>query len=151
MLVLPILVGCTWFNTWMIPVDSSTTYQLAADAVLLLHVLFVGFVVLGLVLILAGRALGWSWVRNPWFRLMHLVAIAVVVVQSWLRVICPLTTFEMTLRSRAGDATYAGSFIAHWLETILYYQAPPWVFVVCYTAFGAVVVVSWFWVRPRSF
>jgi hypothetical protein len=151
MLVLPILVGCTWFNTWMIPVDSSTTYQLAADAVLLLHVLFVVFVVLGLVLILAGRALGWSWVRNPWFRLMHLVAIAVVVVQSWLRVICPLTTFEMTLRSRAGDATYAGSFIAHWLESVLYYQAPTWVFVVCYTVFGALVVASWFWVRPRQF
>jgi hypothetical protein len=151
MLVLPILVGCTWFNTWMIPVDSSTTYQLAADAVLLLHVLFVVFVVLGLVLILAGRALGWSWVRNPWFRLMHLVAIAVVVVQSWLRVICPLTTFEMTLRSRAGEATYAGSFIAHWLESVLYYQAPTWVFVVCYTVFGALVVASWFWVRPRQF
>jgi hypothetical protein len=135
----------------MVPVDTSTTYQLAADAVLLAHVLFVVFVVLGLVLILVGQTLGWSWIRNPWFRLIHIIAIAVVVVQSWLHVVCPLTSIEMTLRSRAGDATYAGSFIAHWLETILYYQAPPWVFVVCYTAFGAVVVVSWFWVRPRSF
>jgi hypothetical protein len=130
-------------------VDSSTTYQLAADAVLLLHVLFVVFVVFGLVLIFMGRAFAWSWVRNPWFRLSHLVAIAVVVIQSWLSVICPLTAIEMTLRSRAGDATYAGSFISHWLESILYYQAPPWVFVVCYSAFGALVVVSWFWVRPR--
>jgi multisubunit Na+/H+ antiporter MnhB subunit len=132
-------------------VDSSTTYQLAADAVLLLHVLFVVFVVFGLVLIFMGRAFAWSWVRNPWFRLSHLVAIAVVVIQSWLSVICPLTAIEMTLRSRAGDATYAGSFISHWLESILYYQAPPWVFVVSYTAFGAVVVASWFWVRPRRF
>jgi hypothetical protein len=132
-------------------VDSSATYQLAADAVLLAHVLFVVFVVLGLVLILVGHTLGWSWIRNPWFRLIHIGAIAVVVVQSWLHVVCPLTSIEMTLRSRASDATYAGSFIAHWLETILYYQAPPWVFVVCYTAFGALVVASWFWVRPRQF
>ena len=131
--------------------DSSTLLLLAADAILLIHVLFVAFVVLALVLIFAGKALAWSWVRNPWFRLCHLIAIAVVVVQSWLRVICPLTTVEMALRTRAGDAAYAGSFVSHWLETILYYQAPPWVFVVGYTVFGAVVIASWFWVRPSEF
>jgi len=37
------------------------------------------------------------------------------------------------------------------LETILYYQAPAWAFVVCYTALGAVVVASWFYICPRSF
>ena len=116
---------------------------------MLLHALFVLFVVLGLVLIFVGRALDWPWVRNPWFRLLHITAIAVVVVQSWLRVVCPLTTLEMTFRGRAGDATYTGSFIAHWIEAALYYQAPPWVFVVCYSAFGALVVASWFWVRPH--
>ena len=131
--------------------DSTTAYQLAADAILLLHVLFAAFVVFGLVLVFVGHALGWSWVRNPWFRLIHLIAIAVVVIQSWLRVICPLTTIEMGLRGRAGGVTYPGSFMAHWLETVLYYQAPPWVFMVCYTVFGAMVVASWFWVRPRRF
>jgi hypothetical protein len=73
------------------------------------------------------------------------------VVQSWLAAICPLTTLEMTFRSRAGDAVYPGSFIGHWLETLLYYDAPAWVFVLCYTAFGALVLASWFWVRPRPF
>ncbi len=131
--------------------DSSTVYLLAADAILLLHVLFVVFVVLALVLIFVGKALAWSWVRNPWFRLSHLIATSVVVVQSWLRVICPLTTIEMAIRTRANDTIYSGSFISHWLETILYYQAPPWVFIVCYTVFGALVVVSWFWVHPRHF
>ncbi len=131
--------------------ESSTLFLLAADAMLLLHVLFVAFVVIGLVLIFVGKARRWSWVRNPWFRVMHLLAIAVVVVQSWFSVICPLTTFEMALRSRAGDTQYSGSFISHWLETILYYQAPSWVFVVCYTVFGALVVGSWFWVRPQRF
>ncbi|MGI9294884.1 MAG: DUF2784 domain-containing protein [Pseudomonadales bacterium] len=131
--------------------DSSTAFLLAADAMLLLHVLFVAFVVLGLVFVFVGNAVGWSWVRNPWFRLTHLIAIGVVVAQAWLGVICPLTTIEMALRARAGEVTYSGSFISHWLEAILYYQAPPWVFVVCYTAFGAGVVASWFLVRPRSF
>ncbi len=131
--------------------ESSTLFLLAADAMLLLHVIFVGFVVIGLVLIFMGKARRWSWVRNPWFRVMHLLAIGVVAVQSWFGVICPLTTFEMALRARAGDAQYQDSFISHWLETILYYQAPAWAFAVCYTAFGAVIVGSWFWVSPRPF
>ena len=132
-------------------VESSSVYLLAADAVLLLHVLFVAFVIGGLALILAGKARGWFWVRNPWFRLAHLLAIAVVVVQSWFGAICPLTTIEMMLRARAGDSTYPGSFVAHWLETLLYYRAPAWVFAVGYTLFGAAVVASWLWVRPRPF
>ncbi len=131
--------------------QSTLWFQLAADAVLLLHVLFVAFVVFGLVLIFVGRAFRWGWIRNPWFRLAHLLAIGVVVVQSWFGAICPLTTLEMTLRSRGGDTVYPGSFVAHWLEAILYYRAPLWVFAVCYTAFGAVVVGSWFWVSPRRF
>jgi hypothetical protein len=121
---------------------------LAADAVLLLHFLFVVYVVLGLVLILAGGLLRWSWVRNWWFRISHLAAIGVVVLQAWFGMICPLTTLEMSLRREAGDTTYSGAFIAHWLDAILYYQAPAWVFALCYTVFGAVVVMSWIWVRP---
>ena len=66
-------------------------------------------------------------------------------------VICPLTTWEMALRAKAGNTTYSGSFIAHWLQTLLYYDAPAWVFVVCYTRFGLLVVGSWFWVRARRF
>ena len=131
--------------------DTSTIFLIAADAVLFLHVLIVAFIVIGLLLIFAGKAFSWLWVRNPWFRLTHLAAVAVVVVQSWFGVICPLTSIEMALRSRAGDSVYPGSFISHWLENILYYQLPPWVFVVCYMVLGVLVVISWFWIRPRRF
>ena len=129
--------------------ETSTLALVAADAVLLFHTLFVVFVIVGLVLILTGKVLVWSWVRNWWFRVAHLVAIGVVVVQAWFGVICPLTTLEMALRRQAGDATYGGTFISHWLESILYYRAPAWVFAACYTAFAALVVLSWFWVRPN--
>lgn len=129
---------------------SDFLFLFAADAMLFGHVAFVLFVVVGLALILIGKPLDWSWVRNPWFRILHLAAIGVVVLQSWLGVICPLTTWEMALRERAGDITYSGAFIAHWLDALLYYQAPMWVFAVCYTLFAAMVVASWFWVPPRS-
>ena len=131
--------------------ESDALYRLLADVILVTHVLFVAFVVLGLAAILAGRALSWSWIRNPWFRLAHVLAIGVVVLQSWLGAICPLTIWENALRERAGDAVYPGAFIAHWLESILYYRAPAWVFVVGYTLFAALVVASWFWIRPRPF
>lgn len=124
---------------------------MAADAVLFVHTLFVGFVIFGLVLVLIGRFRSWSWVRNPWFRYAHLAAIGVVVLQSWLGAICPLTTWEVALRERAGDAVYSGAFVAHWLKSVLYYQAPPWVFAVCYTLFGALVAACWYWVRPHGF
>ena len=126
-------------------------YRLLADLVLLLHVSFVIFVIAGLVLVLLGGLRGWRWVRNPWFRLAHLLAIGVVMAQAWLGVLCPVTTLEMSLRARAGEAVYPGSFVAHWLESLLYYRAPAWVFIVCYTVFGFLVVAGWYAVRPRSF
>ena len=127
----------------------SVFYRIAADLVLVVHASFVVFVILGLVLILTGGVRGWLWVKNPWFRLCHLLAIGVVVAQAWVGVICPLTTLEMALRSRAGDAVYSGSFIAHWMRTLLYHEAPPWVFAICYTAFGLLVLAGWILVRPR--
>ena len=129
---------------------SQTFFTLAADAILATHALFVGFIVFGLIFIFLGKLLSWAWVRNPWFRITHLFGIAIVVLQSWFGVICPLTIWEMELRSKAGEAAYQGSFITHWLNKLLYYQAPPWVFILCYTAFGGLVLYSWYLVRPRA-
>lgn len=131
--------------------ESPSLYLILADTLLIVHVLVVLFVVLGLVAIYAGKVLNWSWVRNPWFRLFHVATITVVALQAWLGVICPLTTWEMALRNQVGEATYSNSFIEHWLGSFLYYQAPSWVFTVVYTVFGALVLASWFIVRPRPF
>lgn len=131
--------------------NASTVLLFAADLILVVHALFAAFVVLGLVCIFVGTARHWQWVRNPWFRLAHLLAIAVVVGQAWLGEICPLTTWEMALRAKAGGTTYTGSFVAHWLGELLYHDFPPWVFVLGYSLFGAMVLASWIWVRPRGF
>lgn len=129
---------------------SGTSYRLLADLMLTLHVAIVLFIVLGLAAVIVGGVRGWSWVRNPWFRLTHLVAILIVAAQAWLGRICPLTTWEMWLRERAGDATYSGSFIAYWFDRLLYHDAPMWAFALAYTAFALLVIGSWFGVRPRS-
>jgi hypothetical protein len=121
-----------------------------ADAILIVHALFVLFVVLGLFAIYLGYFLKWQWVRNRVFRICHLLGIGIVAVQSWAGVICPLTTWEVALREQAGSETYSGSFIQHWLQSLLYYNAPEWVFITLYTGFGALVLASWFIVRPNE-
>jgi hypothetical protein len=130
--------------------NSNALWLLAADAALFSHLLLVLFVILGLLLIFLGRLWQWSWVRNPWFRLAHLGTIAIVVLQSWFGIVCPLTTLEMWFRGKAGEAVYSGTFISHWMNSLLYYEAAPWVFAVCYTVFVVLVVACWFWVRPNA-
>jgi hypothetical protein len=122
-----------------------------AEFVLVLHVAFVFFVVGGLFLILTGGMRGWKWIRNPWFRSLHLGGIGLVIVQAWCGIVCPLTTLEMFLRETAGQSAYGGTFVSYWLHRLIYFQAPGWVFSVCYTAFGCVVIFSWMKFRPRSF
>ena len=124
-------------------------YQLFADAVLALHFTLVAFVVSGLVLILVGNLRGWRWVNGWWFRIAHLAAIGVVVAQAWLGATCPLTTLEMWLRAQAGLGTYRESFIAHWLQRLIYYEAPLWVFTSVYTLFGLLVAAMWWRFPPK--
>lgn len=124
-------------------------YSFIADVVLVGHAAFVVFVVLGLVLVVAGGIRRWPWVRNPWFRWLHMIAIAVVVVQSWVGLVCPLTAVENWLRERASGPVYSGGFIEHWLQSLLYYTAPSWVFTLAYTVFGMLVVAAWWFFPPR--
>lgn len=126
-----------------------STFHALADAVLLLHAAVVVFVVGALLLVVAGRLRGWRWVHQRGFRLLHLGAIGVVVAQAWLGATCPLTTLESWLRVQAGVPGYGGGFVAHWVSRLLFWDAPAWVFVLAYTAFGLLVLLAWWWVPPR--
>ena len=124
-------------------------YRALADLVVIVHFACVMFVVGGLLLVLVGHFREWPWIRNFWFRSLHLLAIAMVVVQAWMGVVCPLTSLENALRQRAGEATYPGSFIAYWMHELLFVDAPPWVFTLVYSAFGILVVTALLIVPPR--
>ena len=121
----------------------------AADLTLIAHAAFVAFVVVGQFLILVGWARGWRWTRDPAFRLIHLGAIALVVLESWFGVTCPLTWLEFRLRAAAGSPVAADGFLAWWLQRLIFYDAPSWVFTLVHTAFGAVVAVTLVLYPPR--
>ena len=126
-------------------------YAFAAVVVLLTHFAIVLFVVVGLLLIVVGNLRAWPWVNRWWFRVLHLLAISVVVLESWLGIECPLTTLENWLRLQAGQGVYQGSFIQHWVHGVMFYQAPGWVFALVYTLFGLLVAAAWWRWPPQQF
>ena len=116
-----------------------------ADALLVVHFAIAAFIVAGLVLVWFGAALGWRWVRNPWFRYAHLAAIAFVAAEALAGIACPLTVWEDLLRGNL----QAGSFVGRWVQRLLYYEAPPWVFTACYVAWAAATLLTLRFVPPR--
>lgn len=119
------------------------TYALLADLVVLLHFLFVLFVVLGGLLVL----------RHRWIAWLHVPAAvwgAVVELAGWF---CPLTPWEIRLRLLAGEEGYETGFIEHYLVPLIY---PADLTRPLQVAIGALVVTLnlviylWVWHRRPS-
>jgi len=85
-------------------------YSLAADAVVLLHLAFVLFVI-------GGGFLAWRWRRLVWAHLPCALWGAAIEFGGW---ICPLTPLENRLRWQAGEAGYSGGFVEHYVIPVLY-------------------------------
>lgn len=117
-------------------------YRVLADLVVLLHLLFVAFVVAGGLL-----ALRWRWL--PWLHLPTLAWGATVEFTGW---ICPLTPLESMLRAADGEAGYAGGFIEHYLLPLLYPGAltrdTQWLLGGSLLAFNALAYLA-LWLRAR--
>jgi len=109
-----------------------------ADALLVVHLAIVVFIVGGLVLVWIGAFAGWVWVRNRWFRYAHLAAIAFVAAEALLGYACPLTLWEDLLRG--GERPE--SFVGRWVHRLLYYQAPEWIFAALYLAWAGATLVT---------
>ena len=116
-----------------------------ADALLAVHFLIAGFIVGGLLLVWIGAARDWGWVRNPWFRYLHLAAIAFVAAEGVLGITCPLTIWEDLLRGQVRPQ----SFVGRWVHWALYYQAPEWVFTTAYVAWTAATLITLRFLPPR--
>jgi polyferredoxin len=118
---------------------------LIADAILVVHFVIAAFIAGGLVAVWVGAALGWRWVRNRWFRYLHLCAIAFVAAEALLGMACPLTVWEDMLRG----GVRAESFIGRWVRRLLFYEAPEWLFAAAYVAWAAATLVTLRLVPPR--
>jgi len=133
-------------------------YALQADLVLILHLLYVGFVLIGQLVILVGACLRWKWVRNPWFRWLHLTAMGIVVFEALMGIVCPLTTWEMRLRELAGqdtDVLRAGEWLPEmnivlsFLRGLLFPGRKASFFIPIYIGFFLIVLFTLVFAPPR--
>ena len=124
-------------------------YRLLADLLVVIHCGYATFIVAGLALILLGGWRKWHWVRNFWFRLLHFLMIAVVVEESLLDVVCPLTDWEAALREKAGETVEKGTFIGRMVHHFLFVDFSPAVLATFYCIFGLIVLATFVLVPPQ--
>jgi hypothetical protein len=121
-----------------------------ADLIVILHLAFVSFVVLGMAAILVGLALHRRWARNFYFRAMHLLCILVVVVESLCGIVCPLTDWENRLRMAGGGEPQGDWFVIRWAQDLLFVELTPEEMRVWYVAFAAAVILTFVLAPPRG-
>ena len=120
-----------------------------ADAIVVAHLAYVLFVVLGFAAVWLGVALRWGWVRRPAFRVPHLVCTLIVPIEVLSDVRCPLTTWERELRREAGQYPEDISFVGRLARELLFYDVPHHVLTICYVVFGLLVLATFFLVPIR--
>lgn len=118
-------------------------YSLAADFVVIVHLIFAGFVVLGFVLFVVSPILGWTWTFGKGFRIMHLTCILFVALEGLLGVACPLTVLENQLLLAAGKSGYHRSFMGQLANQLLFYDAPEWVFTLIYITLAILSILAY--------
>jgi hypothetical protein len=126
-------------------------YAILADVLTVLHLAYLVFVVLGQVAILIGLAWGWGWVRNPWFRSAHLLAIVIVAAEALLQIDCPLTVWEGQLRHLAGQRVEETSFVARLVHQALFSGTlvSESFLNACHVGFGVLVLATFVLAPPR--
>jgi hypothetical protein len=102
-------------------------WRLLADLVVVVHLAFVGFVVVGGALVL-------RWPKVAWFHLPSAIWGAWIELRGW---ICPLTPLENYFRTRSGEVGYQGAFVARYVLPVLY---PSWLTRPSQLALGLFVV-----------
>ncbi len=122
--------------------------QIAATLILLIHLGIVAFNVFGLVVISIGGCLRWEFVRGFWWRFAHVLSLAVVALQAVLGRSCFLTIWESALRANA-DAAEPTPMVATWINDVLYWPLPLWVFAAGYVGVLLYALMLWRWVPPR--
>lgn len=116
-----------------------------SQAILALHLAVIAFNVAGLIAIPLGGVLNWRFVRVGWWRALHIASWAVVALQAVLGRACFLTLWQ----DQMSGAVAQPPLIERWVERVVYWPLPIWVFAAIYLTLFAAVLAMWFVVPPR--
>jgi hypothetical protein len=124
-------------------------YGLLTDLLVAVHVGYFCYIVIGQLLIWLGLALRWQWVRNPWFRWTHLLAITIVATEAAFAWDCPLTVWEGQLRAAAGQEVSGESFVGRLLHALIFLRLPSWAYPIIHIGFAVLVLGTFVLAPPR--
>lgn len=117
-----------------------------AYLVLAVHLAIIAFNLFGLVAIPLGARRGWAFVRAPLWRALHVAACSAVALQAVAGRACFLTIWQDDL---AGASTASEPLIMRWVNSLVYWPLPMWVFTVIYAVVFAYVLALLWLVPPR--
>ncbi len=124
-------------------------YGFLADLIVIVHCVYIAYVLLGQLAICVGWALGHRWVRNFWFRLTHFAAIAFVAFEAAIDMVCPLTVWENQLRVLAGQEGRPGTFMGRLFHDLIFVSLPSHYFDWMYFGFAALVLGTFVFCLPH--
>ena len=117
-----------------------------ADTILILHFLVIIFIISLYFLIPYGYSKNWKFAKNYKIRLAHLMLIFFITLETFLGIICPLTTLENDLRGQL----YSETFISFWISKVIYWDLPTTFFIVVYTIFLIFAIILWLKFLPKK-
>jgi hypothetical protein len=131
--------------------DDMHAEAMLAEVILAIHLIVIAFNGLGLVIVPLGGLLGWRIVRVAWLRLLHLALLAIVVGQALAGRACILTIWQDDL---TGQGSSPPPMIMKFIDGLIYWDLPLWVFTIIYAAaflyVVALVALVPFWGQRRS-
>ena len=117
---------------------------LFSEIVLLFHFCIFLFMILSFFLIPLGYYQEWKWVKNKYYRLIHLVLMGIIFIETILGFMCPLTILENFLR----NDIEINNKITQIIHQIMYWDLPTYQFIILYLLSLLYLIFLWCFFKP---
>ena len=118
---------------------------LFSEIILLLHLLIFLFITFSFILIPIGYFQKWEWVKNKYYRSIHLILMGIVSIETILGFMCPLTILENYFR----DDIKVDNKLTEIAHQILYWDLPNYQFIILYILSFSYLIFLWFFFKPN--
>ena len=115
-----------------------------SEIVLLFHFCIFLFIITSFIFIPLGYHKKWKWVKNKYYRLIHLVLMGIIFIETILGFMCPLTILENFLR----NDIKINNKITQIIHQIMYWDLPTYQFIILYLLSLLYLIFLWFFFKP---
>ena len=115
------------------------------EIVLFFHFFIFLFITFSFFLIPFGYFKKWEWVKNKYYRLIHLVLMGIILIETILGFMCPLTILENFLRNNIE----VDNNLTQIIHQIMYWNLPNYQFIILYILSFSYLIFLWFFFKPN--